>query len=102
MITEKRQSYSIASFFSSKERDLQTEEGITDTTENKLESYLNEESQREPSIQALQTESKIIGLRNTASCLSETENGTGARNLSQEKTQIFLKTEKKWIMESLE
>lgn len=101
MITGKRQGYSIPSFFSSKEHDLQTEKSITDATENKLGPNLNEERQREPSVQASQTESKIIGLRNTASHLREIENRTGARNLSQAKIQIFSE-EKKWIMKSTE
>ena len=47
MIMEKRQSYSIASFFSNKEHDLQTEKGIIDITENKLKPNLSEERVRE-------------------------------------------------------
>lgn len=43
---EKRQSYSIASFFSNKEHDLQTEKGITDITKNKLKHNLSEERVR--------------------------------------------------------
>jgi len=46
MIMEKRQSYSIASFFSNKEHDLQTEKSITDTTKNKLKHNLSEERVR--------------------------------------------------------
>ena len=94
MITGKRQGYSIASFFSSKEHDFQTEKGITDATENKLGPNLNEERQTEPRIQALQNESKIMGLRNTAPCLGKIENRTGAKNLSQAKIQIFSKEKK--------
>ena len=47
MIMEKRQSYSIASFFSNRERDLQTVKGITDITKNKLKCNLSEERVRE-------------------------------------------------------